>query len=78
MEKLWKETVIHTTIILEKTSLVGIAHIYELRKNGKVIYKFNNEIQDDGSEIQSGVDHFYEKAEKIMDAGVDESISRPI
>ncbi len=53
-------------------------HIYELRKNGKVIYKFNNEIQDDGSEIQSGVDHFYEKAEKIMDAGVDESISRPI
>ena len=50
-------------------------HIYELRKNGKVIYKFNNEIQDDGSEIQSGVDHFYEKAEKIMDVGVEESIS---
>ena len=40
-----------------------------------MIYKFNNEIQEDGSEIQSGVDHFYEKAEKIMDAGVEESIS---
>ena len=42
-------------------------YIYELRKNGKVIYQFCNEIQDDGSEIQSGVEHFYEKAEKIMD-----------
>ena len=52
-----------------------VCHIYELRKNGKVFYKFNNEIQEDGSEIQSGVDHFYEKAEKIMDVGVEESIS---
>lgn len=42
-------------------------HIYELRRNGKVIYRFCNEIPDDGSEIQAGIDHFYEKAEKILD-----------
>ena len=57
---------IRTTIITAKIAPDGNA-IYELRKNGKVIYQFCNEIQDDGSEIQSGVEHFYEKAEKIMD-----------
>lgn len=57
----------HTTIITAKNKFGWNCHIYELRRNGKVIYRFCNEIPDDGSEIQAGIDHFYEKAEKILD-----------
>ena len=57
----------HTTIITVKNKFGWNCHIFELRRNVKVIYRFCNEIPDDGSEIQAGIDHFYEKAEKILD-----------
>ena len=41
-------------------------HVYELRDWGEVICQLNNEIQN-GTENDSAVQHFQEKAERVMD-----------
>lgn len=43
-------------------------HTYELRKNGKVIYSLNVSFNEDGTEPEAAVKHFYEKADQIMDS----------
>ncbi len=43
-------------------------HTYQLLKNGTPIYTLHNALGPDGTEAEAAVRHFYEKAERIMDA----------
>lgn len=42
-------------------------HTYELKDNtGKTVYRMNNELLPDGTEMKSPIEVFYKKAEAIM------------
>ncbi len=42
-------------------------HTYELRDNGKVLYRMHNELREDGSELPGPKKVFGEKCDAIME-----------
>ena len=50
-----------------KNNIGKDCHIYELHDNGECIYRLNSLILSDGTEKESAIKLFYDRAERIMD-----------